>query len=266
MKVFAICCQPAPCSIQIPSPQFQAATLTNLTANGNAPRFRSISRPSRYITVGSRCRRNAGHGRQWRLWKLHGSALLGSAPCAYQFRNTPTSLNHEYLWSARVDHMWFSDKDRGYVRVFRDNGFQPTYTSPFGPTFNVSSTQPQMAGQVSETHTFGPNAVNQFSGSVLYYAAIFNPSDPSGALAALPTFMSISPTAFLAGGRPGGDPQFCTFRTGGACFNISLLDDFSDYHGKHTFRVGFSWLHQTVSDLDFESLAGLIAWAWSTRI
>ncbi len=33
-------------------------------------------------------------------------------------------------------------------RVLRDNGFQPTYTSPFGSTFNDESNQPQMSGRI----------------------------------------------------------------------------------------------------------------------
>ena len=68
-----------------------------------------------------------------------------------------------------------------------------------------------MAGQVSETHTFGPNTVNQFSGSVLYYAAIFAPSDPSGALAALPTYSHFNDGSFRRCRRQLGKllPGFC---------------------------------------------------------
>ncbi len=60
------------------------------------------------------------------------TGLPAGVPCALQFRTTPPNLNHEYQWSARVDHI-FSDTDRGYVRILRDNGFQPTYTSPVWP-------------------------------------------------------------------------------------------------------------------------------------
>ena len=53
------------------------------------------------------------------------TGLAANVPCALQFRTTPPDINKEYLWSARVDHV-FNDKDRGYIRVLRDNGFQPT--------------------------------------------------------------------------------------------------------------------------------------------
>src|SRR5580704_13185793 len=116
----------------IPSPQFQTATLQNLTANGNAAEVPFYQQVFKIYNSASGATPVAGGG-----CGSFSSPLLGSAPCEYQFRTAPTSLLREYQWAARVDHI-FSDKDRGYVRVFRDNGFQPTYTSPFGPTFNVS--------------------------------------------------------------------------------------------------------------------------------
>ena len=67
----------------------------------------------------------------------------------------------------------------------------------------IQSNQPQMSGQVSEIHTFGPNTVNQFNGSALFYAAVFVPSDPSGALAALPTFVAFAGTPFSPRRRVG---------------------------------------------------------------
>jgi len=245
----------------IPSPQFQAATLQNLTANGNAAEIPFYQQAFKIYNSATGATPVAGGG-----CGSFTSPLLGGAPCEYQFRTAPTSLLREYQWAARVDHI-FSDKDRGYVRVFRDNGFQPTYTSAFGPTFNVSSTQPQMAGQVSETHTFGPNAVNQLSGSVLFYAAIFTPSDSSGALAALPTFLNFTDGEFVPIGAQAEstDPN-AVFPNGRRVFQYQLLDDFSIIKGKHTFRLGFSWLHQTVSDFDFSSLAGLLHGTVNTNI
>jgi hypothetical protein len=237
----------------IPSPQFQAATLANLAANGNSSEIPFYKQAFAIYNVGVAGASAAPAG------GCNGETFPGlaaGAPCALEFRSTPTSLNHEYLYNIRVDHQ-FSDHDRGYIRVGRDNGFQPTYTSPFGPTFNASSNQPQMSGQLSETHTFSPTTVNTLSGSALFYAAIFNPSDPGGALAALPTFLSFSDGAFQSIGAfaaPGNE----VFPNGRRVFQYQFLDDFSKVWGRHTFRLGYSWLHQTVSDLDFESLGGLL--------
>jgi Carboxypeptidase regulatory-like domain/TonB dependent receptor len=232
----------------IPSPQFQAATLTNLTATGNGaeiPFYKQLFAVYNGASGASSATPVAGGGCQGFTSPL----LSASAPCALQFRATPGNINTEYMWSARVDQV-FGTKDRGYIRVWRDNGFQPTYTSPFGSTFNDQSNQPQMSGQVSETHTFGPNTVNQFNGSAWFYAAVFVPSNPSGAAAALPTFMQFSGTPFTSVGV-NGEPGPFFFPQGRRVFQYQALDDLSHVMGKHTFRIGFSLLHDRMTDLDF---------------
>lgn len=251
----------------IPSPEFQSATLQNLTATGNAaevPFYQQIFK----IYNGA-----PGVGGATPVTTANGgcgsftSSLLGSAPCALEFRNTPADINKEYQWSARVDHI-FSEKDRGYIRVWRDNGFQPTYASPFGSTFNLQSNQPQMLGQVSETHVFGPNTVNQFNASTLFYASVFVPSDSAAALAALPTWVNFSGAAFSSVGafaEPGPGEGFF-FPQGRRVFQYQIADDLSHIMGKHTFRIGISWLHDTVTDLDFSALGGPIHGAVTTSL
>jgi len=239
----------------IPSPQFQAATLANLAAVGNAaeiPFYQQVFKVYNGAPAASAATPVPGGG-------CGGSTFTGlaaGAPCALQFRNAPPDINREYLWSARVDHV-VNDKDRFYVRVYRDNGFQPTFASPFGPTFNEQSNQPQMQGQVSETHTFGSTAVNQFNASTLFYGAVFVPSDPSGALAAMPTFLDFAGNAFSSIGALGEPPGFF-FPQGRRVFQYQIADDFSKVMGKHTLRLGFTWVHDSVTDLDFSALGGPI--------
>jgi Carboxypeptidase regulatory-like domain len=247
----------------VPSPQFQTATLANLTAAGNAdeiPFYKQIFSIYNNAPGTSAAIPVAGGG-------CEGFSGLGAGvPCADEFRTTPPNTNKEYQWSARVDHN-FNDRDRGYIRVLRDNGFQPTYTSPFGSQFNFQSNQPQMTGQFSETHTFDANTVNEFKGSSLFYAAVFVPTDESGALSDLPTFVGFSGNPFtpVGYGEPPYPPGFF-FPQGRRVFQYQILDDFSKIVGRHTFRVGFSWLHDTISDLDFESLGGPIHGAIETTI
>jgi hypothetical protein len=246
----------------IPSPQFQSATLANLTADGNAAEIPF------YQKVFAVYNNAPGVGGAVPVSNNGGcqdfNGLAPGVPCALQFRSTPPNTNKEYQWSARVDHI-FNDKDRGYIRVLRDNGFQPTYTSPFGNTFDAQSNQPQATGQISETHIFGPNTVNEFKGSTLFYAAVFEPSDPSGALAALPAYLSFSGTPFSNVGA-WGEPGPFYFPQGRRVFQYQVLDDLSHVLGKHTFRVGFSWLHDTVTDLDFQGVAGPVNGAIATTI
>jgi hypothetical protein len=233
----------------VPSMPFQNATLANLAADGNSAEIPFYEQVFKIYNsapgVGSAVPVADGG--------CAGATITGlaaGAPCALQFRSTPPNLNHEYQWAARVDHI-FGEKDRGYIRVLRDNGFQPTYTSPFGPTFNAQSIQPEMSGQVSEIHTFGPNTVNQLGGSILFYAAIFGDANQSGALSALPTFLEFAGTQL----SPVGADQECCgffFPQGRRVFQYQVTDDFSHIRGKHTFRLGISWLHDTITDEAFQ--------------
>ena len=249
----------------IPSPQFQSATLANLASTGNAAEIPFYQKAFAIYN-------NApGAGAATPVANNGGcqdfTGLPSGVPCALQFRSTPGNLFTEYQWSARVDHV-FSQNDRGYIRLWRDNGFQPSYTSPFGPTFNEQSNQPQMSGQISETHVFGPETVNEFKGSALFYSALFAPANPNGALAALPTYLGFSGTPFSpigAWGEPPFPPGFF-FPQGRRVFQYQVMDDLSHVRGNHTFRIGFSWLHDNITDVDFQALGGPVNGAINTTI
>lgn len=232
-------------NVRIPSQQFQTATLANLQANGNAaeiPFYQQIfalQNGAPGATSAAPVAGGCGSGRT-------AFTLLGpGVPCAVGYGVTPPNTEREYLWSARVDHN-FSDKDRGYIRVSRDNGFQPTYTDYLNPVFNAQSIQPQMSAQVSETHTFSGTTVNQLNGSVQFGAAVFNLVNSSAALQALPTVVSPVGSFFS---RIGGESY--AFPQGRRNLQYQIIDDLSKIAGKHTFRLGFSWLHTDTTDLGF---------------
>jgi hypothetical protein len=241
----------------IPSPQFQAATLTNLTAVGNAaevPFYKQVFAIYNGASGASSATPAPGGGCP------SGATFTGlpaGAPCALEFRNVPGSVFKEYQWAIRVDHN-INANDRFYARFWRDNGYQPTYTSAFGPTFNASSSQPQFIAQITETHTFDVNTVNEFTASALFYSALFSPSDPTGALAALPTELTFSGSALTSVGAFGAPGPNFYVPNGRRVFQYQVLDDLSHVRGNHTFRTGFSLLHWTVTDLDFESIGGPI--------
>jgi hypothetical protein len=241
----------------IPSQQFESATLANLAANGNAaeiPFYKqafAVYNNAPGAGAATPVPASQGLGCQG----FTAASLGAGVPCALEFRSTPPELIKEYQWSARVDHV-FSDTDRGFIRVLRDNGFQPTYTSPYGAIFNAQSNQPQMSGQISETHIFGPNTVNEFKGSALFYAAVFVPSNASAAQSALPTELTFADGAFGPVGPFGAPGPNFYVPDGRRVFQYQVMDDFSHVMGAHTFRMGFSWLHWTITDLDFASIAG----------
>src|SRR5580692_2866563 len=99
-----------------------------------------------------------------------GGATPGA--CTQSYTQSVSNGNKEWLLSGRVDYS-FSDRDKIFGRVKFDRGVQPTYTDSVNPVFNDNSVQPQDEGQLNYTHLFSPNVVNNFIGSVLYYAAIF---------------------------------------------------------------------------------------------
>ena len=90
--------------------------------------------------------------------------------------------------------------------MLRDKRLSAQLHQPFGKTFNEQSNQPQMSGQISEAHAFGPNTVNEFKGSTRFYSAVFVPSDASGALAALPTYLAFTGSTFSTHRRLGRSP------------------------------------------------------------
>jgi hypothetical protein len=240
----------------IPSQPFQTATLNNLVAVGNAaevPFYKQMFAIYNSSPAAAGAVPVPGGG----CGGLVSNLLTAGAPCAVQFRTTPPNENKETNYAIRVDQV-FSDKDRGYVRFWRDNGFQPSYTSPFTATFNDQSNQPQFTAQASESHTFGPNTVNQIIANSLFYAAVFVPSNPTGSLAALPTYVNLSDGSFSPIGA-GFDAQLIPFPQGRRVFQEQVIDDISHVMGKHTIRAGFNYLHDNLTDLAFqENLHGLI--------
>ncbi|HEX3437744.1 MAG TPA: TonB-dependent receptor, partial [Pseudacidobacterium sp.] len=176
----------------------------------------------------------------------------GTNPDVNTFRSTASSGANEWILAGRVD--WnIGNNDKLYVRYKQDKGFQPSYTDPINPIFNLTSNQPSYEGQLAETHTFSPNIINQFEFNASYYRAIFQAPDPAANLAAFPgTF------EFIDSQNPntGNTDQFTTlnqygfFPNGRNATQYGFLDDVSITRGSHTIRVGASFKRDDISDYD----------------
>lgn len=217
---------------KIPSPQFEAATLANLQATGQTlalPFYQNIFKLYNGAPGAGSATPVPGGG-------CSGFSLLGAGvPCALQFRSNAGNFTKEYVWTARVDHN-FSDKDRAFVQVQRDNGTQPTYTDPINSIFNAFSPQPEMNGQLSETHTFSPTVVNQFVLTGQYYSARFGPPDYNAVLAVFPTVIRFSPSLFANMGGEGYNwPQ------GRRVTQYQIIDDVSKTAGAHNLKFGVNF-------------------------
>jgi|HubBroStandDraft_1064217.scaffolds.fasta_scaffold05548_3 hypothetical protein len=176
----------------------------------------------------------------------------GGGGCTETYTQSVSNGNKEWLLSGRVDYS-FSDTDKIFGRVKFDRGLQPTYTDSINPAFNDSSNQPQDEGQLNYTHLFSPNVVNNFIGSVLYYAAIFGSTTPGPALALFPgnlAFTDGSGTTALGtgSGNPGGFAQGFLYPQGRHVTQWQLIDDLSVTRGNHGFKMGVNFRRDDVSD------------------
>jgi carboxypeptidase family protein len=233
----------------IPTVAFEQATITQLTNNGltasipfyqnmfslynNAPgASRAVNGGSPSDPIGCGAFSEAGFG-------------TPATPCTRFFRSTAGNFTHEKQYAGRVDYN-IGSNDRMFVRMQYDQGLQATFTDPINPLFNTQSDQPEWQGQLSETHSFGRTAVNQFIISGQWYSAIFLNANQAATLKAFPTNM------FLGDGTltPLGGIDFI-FPQGRKVTQYQISDDYTKTFGAHTLSLGGKYRRNDVSDHDY---------------
>jgi outer membrane receptor protein involved in Fe transport len=227
---------PTASQVRIPTAEFQAATLANLAGADPAaiPFYQNIF--SLY---------NAVHGSQIGTGNCSTLTVLTLVgPCFNRLQTTQNNFTHEYQMSLRIDQK-FSDKDSLFGRVQTDRGVQATFTDPINPAFNTQSTQPEYQGQLSETHLFGSNAVNEFKLSGQWYTAVFDNPNRQAALSIFPTTLAFSGGFSRLGGINFDFPQ------GRNVTQYQVVDDYSTTRGKHTFKFGVNYHRNDVTDFDY---------------
>jgi hypothetical protein len=255
-------------NVYIPTTGFQSAILTNLQATdaGAVPFYQNMFKIFNSAPGASGAVPQTGT-----CGDLAGTPVdtaLGDS-CSALFRENSSNLTHEALYAGRVDQV-FGQNDRAYVRLQRDSGVQATYTDFFNPVFNADSYQPEMQGQISETHIFGPNAVNQFVLGGQYYKAVFEPSGGVGAQRALfPITLGFADGSnigasnnFLGLGDLGGDDAI--WPQGRNVTEYQIVDDFSLTKGSHTIKAGMNYHRNDITDLDYGELVDPIVLVLST--
>ncbi len=163
-------------------------------------------------------------------------------PNANQFQGTAGNFTHEYLVSGRIDQSLRS-KDHIFGHFKVDKGLQATHTDLISPLFNADSPQPQYEGQLNETHTFSSNIVNQFVFATIYYRAIFTNTNLDAANAIAPFGQIWLNGAF--NGLGGIDFEWPQGRN---VTGYQFIDDLSWNRGKHTFKFGYSFRRDDVTD------------------
>jgi hypothetical protein len=237
---------PAPTTVNIPTPAFQAAVLGNIPAS-QVPLYNQIfGNFNRVSPAGALPIAGGGCGS---LTAIGATAFGAGNPCAVQQQAGLSSNAHDYSWVGRYDEN-ISNNDKLFVRAQHEHGFQPSYTDPFNPAFNLQSDQPEWQSQVSETHTFGANKVNNFVASMTWYSAAFSVPNQAANAAALPVTLNLNDgTLSTLNFQGDNQPQ------GRNITQYQFVDDFSWIRGRHTFKVGINFRRDDISDKTLGPLA-----------
>jgi hypothetical protein len=169
-------------------------------------------------------------------WK--GPQGLGTTQgCAVHFQKNGDAPSSESIVSGRVD--WnIGTSDRAFLLVQYDHGQPAAYVDPISPLFNAYSNQPWWQGQLSETHTIGPTAANQFLLAGTYIKQVTSVANSSQTLAAFPTTLSWNNAGGGAFSSLGGLDAGDALPTGSKTSQYQISDDFVKTRGKHKFGFG----------------------------
>jgi Carboxypeptidase regulatory-like domain len=161
-------------------------------------------------------------------------------PCAVHFLQNVSVPSSQSLVSGRVD--WnLGSNDRLFLLAQFDHGHIANFVDAISPVFDAYSRQPWWQGQLSETHTIGPTAANQFLLGLNYTLAKTGVTDPSQALTAFPVTLN-----WWNAGQPftplGGLDYQYALPSWSKTISYQISDDLVKTRGKHKLGLGVSFL------------------------
>jgi hypothetical protein len=221
-----------PARVSIPTPTYQAGVLAGLAGSGD-PNAAAEIPYYQYL---------------FSLWNnsVRGRTLLADPldPNSNYYESTPKNSLREGLVALRVDQN-FTQNDHVFVHAMYDDGRQPTYVDPMYPEWSDTSVQPEWEGQLAWIRTFSPNVTNQFLATGAHYQAIFQSVNYTAAQALLPYALIFIGTDFYPLNQLDYD-----FPQGRDATQYSFSDDFSWTKGRHTFKAGFMFKRDDISNFD----------------
>jgi len=182
------------------------------------------------------------------LTTLAGVTFGAANPCAEELQGGTSQATNDYLIVGRYDQT-LGNNDKLFVRVQHESGQQATYTDPLSPAFDAHSAQPEWQTQVSETHTFGANKVNNFIASLQWYSALFTMTNPTAEFQTLPETVFLDDGSLFPLNNEG-----TAFPQGRVITQYGIVDDFSWTRGRHGLRFGVNFRRDDVSDHNFEDV------------
>ncbi len=238
---------PTSFQVVLPSPNFESATMANIDSTFgptsashkfyqqifnlyDSPPGASAATPGNF---------NPQDPTGCNGWK--GPEGLGTAAgCAVHFLKNLDRPSNESIVSGRVD--WnVRASDRVFLLVQYDHGNRAVYVDPISPLFNAYANQPWWQGQISETHTFGPTAANQFLFAGTYINQVTGVANSSQTLAAFPTTLNWYNANSAFAGLGGGDYLYA-LPGGSRTTSYQVSDDLVKTWGKHKFGFGVNFL------------------------
>lgn len=237
-------------SVVLPSPQFEEATLANIDSkfgsnSASDAFYRKIfalynSAPGANGAIPGSFSDPLGCTQQF----VGPNGLGTTVPCAMHYETTLGRPTYESQVSGRVD--WnIRTRDSIFLSLAFSYGHQATSTDPVSSLFNVNSNQPWLQGQLVETHTLSPSAVNQVVVAGWRISGFFPVDSPSAALAALPTQLAwYDADTFTSVGSstPG--------RNGFVIAQYLISDDLVQTWGNHKLGFGAGLLRHNFSNLN----------------
>lgn len=246
-------------SVNLPTQQFENAVVANLNnvSPASVPFYNQLFSIWNATPGAARSQNTLAGGGCSNVANLAGIAFGVGNPCATQLQGGTSQATNDYLIVGRYDQV-IGNNDRLFVRVQHESGLQATYTDPLSPAFDAHSAQPEWQSQLSETHTFGSNKVNNFIASLQWYSALFTMANPTAEFQTLPQTIAFGDNSLFPLNNDG-----TAFPQGRSVTQYGLVDDFSWTRGRHGLRFGVNFRRDDVSDHNF---TGVIPFVQETSL
>jgi hypothetical protein len=228
--------------VVVPSPEFAAATLTNVESRfGQGSASDTFYRQIFNLYNGAPGASTATPGGFADALGCTGfvgpNGLGTTVPCARHFiaqRGRPTS---DTLVAGRGD--WIPGKnDRVFLRVQYDVGHNWFYLDPINSLFDAGHQQSWWQGQVVENHSFSATAASQFLLAGMYFTDTNQLQNPAKALGTFPTSLNFNATSTFTGL---GTWNNLAFPTGRPTTQYQIAEDLLKSWGRHKLGAGVSF-------------------------
>jgi Carboxypeptidase regulatory-like domain len=241
-------------AVKLPTQQFENAVIANLNtvSPASVPFYNQLFSIWNATPGAARAQNVISLGGCSNVTSLAGVAFGAANPCATQLQGGTSQATNDYLLVGRYDQN-IGNNDKLFIRVQHESGQQATYTDPLTPAFDAHSAQPEWQSQLSETHTFGNNKVNNFIASLQWYSALFTMTNPTAEFQALPETLFLDDGSLFPLNNEGD-----AFPQGRNVTQYGIVDDFSWNRGKHGFRFGVNFRRDDVSDHNFETVTPFV--------